>query len=263
MSLVTDETLAELWERAQAAVESEWPSRTFWSHLLSKHIFARMNDVVAVEEPPSSGDPRRRIDIIVSYTNAERRLSVLCFVECKRPNATVYLTDEVEHQAFNACVSYLSEKNLDFVYAMTTLGTRARLWTYFRGLDYLDPLFGSTDISAKKEYIEAHSTQAAQLTAGFNIMKDKPPSSLLQAYNISQTNKPLAGSSFTPTVENEVNLKQLIDNNGKTYYSWAMPDGSKLTEWTTSSKWTLVTPATGNDYYRNSDKEVWSRKLEK
>lgn len=123
---------------------------------------------------------------------------------------------------------------------MTTLGTRARLWTYFRGLDYLDPLFGSTDISAKKEYIEAHSTQAAQLTAGFNIMKDKPPSSLLQAYNISQTNKPLAGSSFTPTVENEVNLKQLIDNNGKTYYSWAMPDGSKRTEWTTSSKWTLV-----------------------
>ena len=187
MSLVTDETLVALWERAQAAPESEWPSRTFWSHLLSKHIFSRKDDVIAVEEPPSSGDAKRRIDIIVSYTNAERRICVLCFVKCKRPNATVYLVDKVEHQAFNACVSYLSENDLTFVYAMTTLGTRARLWMYVRGHDYLDLLFGSKDILAKKEYIEAHSTQAEQLTSGFNTMKDQPPSTLLQASNISQT----------------------------------------------------------------------------
>lgn len=78
MSLVTDETLVALWQRAQAAPESEWPSRTFWSHLLSEHIFSRKDDVIAVEEPPSSGDAKRRIDIIVSYTNAERRICVLC-----------------------------------------------------------------------------------------------------------------------------------------------------------------------------------------
>lgn len=102
MFLITDETLLALWERTQAAPELEWPSRTFWSHLLSKHIFTRKDDVIAVEEPPSSADAKRRIDIIVSSTNAERRICVLCFVECKRPNAPLYLVDQVEHQAFNA-----------------------------------------------------------------------------------------------------------------------------------------------------------------
>lgn len=71
---------------------------------------------------------------------------------------------------------------------MTTLGTRARLWMYVRDRDYLDPLFGSKDILAREEYIEAHSTEAAQLTTGFNTMKAKRP---LQASNVSQTS--LAG----------------------------------------------------------------------
>ena len=263
MSLITDPTLATLWREAQVATESEWPSRTFWLHLFTKHIFFRKSDIVAVEEPPSSTVAKRRIDIIVKYTNAEHQIFVLCFVECKRPNAPITLIDEVEHQAFNACASYLSDNNLEFVYAMTTLGTRARLWKYFRGNDYLTPLFGSDNLSDKKEYVEAHSTQAAHLTAGFNAMKTLLPSSSLQVSNVAQTGQILAGSSFNPTAKNEVSLKQLMDNNGKTYYLWAMPDGSKLTEWTTSSKWTLVTPATGDGYYRNSDKEVWSRNLEK
>lgn len=114
MSLIIDNTLIALWERAQAAPELEWSSRMFWSHLLYKHIFSRKDDVIAVEEPPSSADAKRRIDIIVSYTDGERRICVLCFVECKRPNAPVSLVDEVEHQAFNACVSYLSDIKLDF-----------------------------------------------------------------------------------------------------------------------------------------------------
>lgn len=112
----------------------------------------------------SSASDRRLTDIIVKCADVKQDICVLCFVESKRPNASLSLIDEIEHQALNACVSYLSQKKLKHVYALTTYGTRARLWRrYDPPSDYLDPpLFGSNDLSAVKEYVEAHSTDAQQ-----------------------------------------------------------------------------------------------------
>ena len=129
MSLVTDTYLLQLWKAAQAASDVEAPGRTFWNQVLSKYIFVGKEYVVSSEEPPSSASTKRRVDIIVKYFESPKySIRIFCFVEAKRPNADLSLIDEVEHQAFDACVSYLSTNKLQHIYAMTTVGTRARLW---------------------------------------------------------------------------------------------------------------------------------------
>lgn len=175
MSLVADRTLLALWSAAQTAVNLEWPSRTFWNQLLSKYFFTGKKYVVTSEEPPSSTSERRRIDIVVKYVEMNESIRVLCFVESTRSSASFGLVDEFEHQVFNACVSYLSQRNLRFVYAMTAIGTRARLWIYRPPNDHLDPLFGNTDLPAIEEYVEANSIEAENLTIGFNKMKSGRP----------------------------------------------------------------------------------------
>jgi hypothetical protein len=41
-------------------------------------------------------------------------------------------------------------KELSFVYAVTSFGTRGRAWRYERGADYLTPLFGSDDLAERR-----------------------------------------------------------------------------------------------------------------
>ena len=128
--------------------------------------------MVASEEPPSSANTKRRVDIFVKYFEPPNySIRILCFVEAKRPNADLTLVDEVEHQAFDACAAYLWTNKLQHIYAMTTIGTRARLWIYRPDSDYLEPLFGSQDLSDRSAYVEAHSSDAYKLTAGFHHMK--------------------------------------------------------------------------------------------
>lgn len=71
---------------------------------------------------------------------------------------------KVAQYLHKTCASYLSQKKLDYLYAMTTIGTRARLWQHVWPEHYLTPLFGSGDgsgdLSDKEEYIKSHSTEA-------------------------------------------------------------------------------------------------------
>lgn len=253
MSLVTDKTLMALWKTVNAAVDSEWPSKTFWNQLLSKYIFPGKEFVVAQEEPPSSANSRNRIDIIVKYADVHQGISVLCFIESKRPNTYIALLEEAELQALNACVSYVHQNKTQYVYAMTTYGTRARQWIYNPSSDNLVPLDGNGSLSVSKDsYVEASTADAQKLRDGFLRMKNRPP------FNIMSS----GSQPFQATSDNLVSLKKLTDGEGKHYYSWKMRDGTILTEWVASSKWTQVTPLSGRTYFQNLEKGVWSRKCE-
>lgn len=267
MSLVTSLPLLVYWRAAQLAVDSEWQSRSFWVNLLSRHMFPEAEYHVVQEEPPSSASGRRRIDILVERVDAKTEdFQILCFVECKRPNASASLIKEVEDQAFNACVSYLAEKRLEFVYAMTTIGTRARLWVYQPPNDFLYPFWGSQDPSAI-QYIEAHSADAERLRAGFNQMKPEPPPTtgshpVQQNLEAPQMNQPLAGPSLDEAFENLVVLRQILDIHGNSCYSWKMPDGQVFTEWVDSSKWMKIELVPGVSYFRHPEMGVWSADLD-
>lgn len=155
---------------------------------------------VVQPEPISSLNDSMQIDILVQHVDVETmsiQVRVLCFVEPKRPNTSASLIEEVEHQALHDCVSYLAENDLNRVYAMTTNGTRARLWIYERANDFLDPLFGN-QVPSVTEYSEAHSNDAELFRTGFTHIKTAPPPTtgshpVQQNLEAPHMNQPLAG----------------------------------------------------------------------
>lgn len=111
----------------------------------------------------------------------------------------------------------MHQNKTQYVYAMTTYGTRARQWIYNPSSDNLIPLDGSGSLSVSKDsYVEANTTDAQKLRDGFLHMKSRPPLGIMS-------------SGSQPFQATNVSLKQLTDNKGKHYYSWKMRDGTILT----------------------------------
>lgn len=54
---------------------------------------------------------------------------------------------------------------------MTTVGTKARVWEYIEGSNYLTPSFGSEDLSELSEYVEAHSSDAIKIKKALEDIK--------------------------------------------------------------------------------------------
>lgn len=106
MSLITDNILKALWDEAQAKPSDEWASAQLWSHLWSKYFFAEKDWVVSPETPPE-GSGRRRVDITIKYLGSDGNIAVLAFHEAKSLAARPSDTEDVEHQALNACMRYL------------------------------------------------------------------------------------------------------------------------------------------------------------
>lgn len=170
MSLISDQYLLHLWREAQSLSTSEWASRSFWQQLLTKYIFDGKQFLVAAEEPPSSATPRRRVDLVVRVLG-RKGPSVLIFLEAKKPNASINDLDDVEGQVLEACATYLTTHDLPHINAMTTVGTKARVWVYVKGSDYLTPVFGSESLSDLAEYVEAHSSDASKIKEALEDIK--------------------------------------------------------------------------------------------
>ncbi|KAL1863463.1 hypothetical protein Plec18170_000298 [Paecilomyces lecythidis] len=177
MSLITDRALLALWTEAQQNPSSEWASVALWTHLWAKYIFWERDWLVSTESPPESAG-LRRVDVVIKYLGGNNSIAVLAFHEAKPPDAGPQDTKEVEEQALDACRRYLSKPDnaeLSFVYAVTTLGTKARAWIYEREPNSLRPMFRSQNPAERAEYVEVHSTDAAQLKTAFNVMRNVKP----------------------------------------------------------------------------------------
>ncbi|KAL8932672.1 MAG: hypothetical protein Q9216_006734 [Gyalolechia sp. 2 TL-2023] len=176
MSLVTTPYLRVYWVAAVSAPESEQESVEFWHEILTRSMFAGKPDISVFQEShPATGD-KRKVDLVVKkIVLPSIKIHILCFVEVKKPNAPQSLIDEVEGQAITACMSYTIVNNMEFVYAMTAIGTTARLWYYEKGADYLTPMHGGGGLSDQADYIEANSTEAHILLHNFHRMLAEPP----------------------------------------------------------------------------------------
>lgn len=113
----------------------------------------------------------RRLNTVVQYigTSASNPITIICVVESGSPNDA---TGVIEHRALDACEQHLRTLGLSFIYAMTTVGTQAKLWKYtpVAGKQpQLEPLFFSPN------YIEADAPTAYLLESGFSLMRDDLP----------------------------------------------------------------------------------------
>ncbi|RAL04252.1 uncharacterized protein BO80DRAFT_259364 [Aspergillus ibericus CBS 121593] len=175
MSLITDEILLRLWEKAQAQPSNEWASAKLWSHLWVKHFFVDKSWVVSQETPPE-GNGRRRVDITIEYMGSDKNLAVLAFHEAKALSAGPQDVEDAERPAYDACMRYLGEHpDLQFVYAFTSFGTKGRAWRCRPEDDYLSPLFGSEDLAERDQYIEVHSSDASLIKRAVQAMRAAPP----------------------------------------------------------------------------------------
>ncbi len=182
MSINTPQ-LRKLWADAQS--RPEWASTKFWEYIFSHNAFDGHQWAVSSQQPPTydEGD-LRRVDLVVEKIDENANSAALLFMEAKRANATLDQVQEVEYQAFTACCANLYATNKASIWAMTCVGTRARLWAYQYGDDYLTEFFPLSDgLSKKSEYIEFSNevlNHLEYIKQNFvppkEVFKKKPPS---------------------------------------------------------------------------------------
>ncbi|KAI6788453.1 hypothetical protein KC356_g9251 [Hortaea werneckii] len=112
---------------------------------------------ITAEEPPdkhrgASASPYR-IDIVVdAYERGGLRRFTLLFLEIKRAAAGPSKCEEVEAQAYRACLMHTSAQT-SYVFAMTAIGTSTRTWKYYQG--NFVPMNGQSGRSDPQLYIDA------------------------------------------------------------------------------------------------------------
>lgn len=173
MSIVRTATERALWEQAQT--KPEWGTTRLWEHKVHKEFPAGEDWIVASQQPPTDEDGNlRRVDLVVDKWKRENYTHRLFIFEAKKKSATLTEIDELEQQAYNACLAYLIYTDREHMYAMTVVGTMARLWIAHIGADihYLVPWIPAGDgLSRKEQYIEANSTDGYLIEEGFKYMK--------------------------------------------------------------------------------------------
>ena len=167
-------------------LSTEHSAVSFWAYVF-KRYFHEDHFLYDPQKPASEQDPLRRVDGKLSYVEKDtNNIMVLFFHEAKKRDSTgTALMEAVEAQAFEACGTYLWGKQaLTHVYAVTTIGTRARVWKYTKtGAQSLTDSRPSGTLNA---YIEASHPDSSKLRTALLHMKQFPPSVPATASTTSQ-----------------------------------------------------------------------------
>ncbi|KAK4139870.1 uncharacterized protein C8A04DRAFT_40393 [Dichotomopilus funicola] len=159
--------------RHQAEFNPEWRTTPLWEYFFNKSTFAHDRFI--------EGD-RRRVDLVVE-TMGIREWEPLLFVEAKRTMASVDDITTVEFQAFTAACACSVQNKFRPVWAMTIVGSKARLWTYSFESDYLIPFEPKGQgLSTLGEYLEL-STDGQRIVNALGYIERNPipPDHLLKA----------------------------------------------------------------------------------
>jgi len=116
--------LEDLWEAAQGGLEHT--TTALWENIFAE-VFPFKKYSVASQQPPTADvNDKRRIDLVVRPLGNRRPRAVL-FMEANKSRVVAAAIDECERQALTACWGYLLEYNVPAVWAMTCVGSKARL----------------------------------------------------------------------------------------------------------------------------------------
>ena len=109
--------------------------------------------------------------------------AVLVYINARHPQIAQMIThlfrnteyDKLEFQALRDCLEYMQKNRLDHIYAVTVVGTTARLWECQPEDQYLQSFSPqeSQHLSDKSAYLEIHSTDGAVLREQFAQMKQR------------------------------------------------------------------------------------------
>ncbi|KIH92479.1 hypothetical protein SPBR_03028 [Sporothrix brasiliensis 5110] len=205
MSIITTPALLSLWTDAQR--HPEWATTRFWEYFLNCIVFNQDEWAASSQQPPSHvPGVSRRVDSVVEHIDLATGISsTVLFVEMKRAAASQTELTGCEHQAFTAGCEFSIDTNLSRVWAMTCIGSQARLWIVGKNRDYLIPYFLITHGKAERaEYVEVSGTGGIQLLHCLNYIKSYsyPPSDvveqLLASSSSDDSSYPMDDSSNEP-----------------------------------------------------------------
>ncbi len=160
---------------ADAQTKPEWATTRFWEYIFNKGPFADGRWTVSSQHPPTDeeGD-LRRIDLVVERKDDNDGSATLLFMEAKRANVSINQIDQVEYQAFTACCANLFATKRPAIWAMTCVGTMARLWAYKNGADYLTPFVPpGNDLSDKSAYLD-YPNREREILEALDFVKRNP-----------------------------------------------------------------------------------------
>jgi hypothetical protein len=166
--------------------------------VLKDQFFNTRDWALSSQQPPTDeASDLRRVELRIERWINHQWQTIL-FFEAKKQKCSQTEIDELEFQAYNACIAHLAYTRRDQMYAMTVIGTSARLWYITKRDDYLLPFVPiDPGLSERAKYIEAHSTDAQHLRNGLNyiIQNDKVSSEKLQVLrsNCSPRTRALTG----------------------------------------------------------------------
>jgi hypothetical protein len=111
-------------------------------------------------------------------------VGTLLFLEAKRASAFRSDIEEIEYQAFTAACAYHVETGLEHIWAMTCVGSAARLWIFSHSSEFLIPFVpsgGGLGLPEKSQYLDL-STHCHEILDGLEYIKKHttPPEELLR-----------------------------------------------------------------------------------
>lgn len=180
MSIINTPRLDRLWQEAQ--IYPEWATTRLWEYIFNHTIFKDEKWVVSSQQPTSRQEGElRRVDLVVEKMNSDAtKVETVLFIEAKRASASTDDIKEAEHQAFTATCAYCIDTGAESIWAMTCIGSVARLWAFKNGHIYLTPFVPEGDgLSERSEYLEI-AIDGQTIKAGLEYIKrhPTPPESL-------------------------------------------------------------------------------------
>ncbi|KAI0425287.1 hypothetical protein F5Y09DRAFT_335094 [Xylaria sp. FL1042] len=166
MSIINTETLTALWNEAQQ--QPEWATTQLWEHIFNRIVFNNHPWIVSSQQPPTRQDgDLRRVDLGVTSGIT----LTLLFMKAKRGHASPSDVASAEMQAYTAaCACAVEMSSVNPIWAMTCVGSQARLWIFDWDQPFLTPFFPTRMISRQGtelleclEYIKANLILLAHL----------------------------------------------------------------------------------------------------
>ncbi|KAK3356403.1 hypothetical protein B0T25DRAFT_430740, partial [Lasiosphaeria hispida] len=144
-------------------------------YLFNHVIFTDEKFIVSSQQPPTHQPGElRRVDLVVERMNSTATtVGTLLFLEAKRASASFSKIAEVEYQAFTATCAYHVETGLEYIWAMTCVGSAARLWIFSSKSEFLIPFVPSgrsLGLLEKSKYLEI-STHGREILDGLEYIK--------------------------------------------------------------------------------------------
>ncbi len=168
MSIVRTETEWILYQDAQN--RPEYASTRFWEYYFQGWFPTRDEWVLASQQPPHPGS-LRKVEMTIEIMRNHRMFTLMIY-EAKRTKSSMNNLDDVEGQVFSACQAHLAHNNRNRMYGARTVGTAIKFWIIDAEKDYLEPWHpASGDLSMIGEYLQAHSTDGAEIEQAIREMK--------------------------------------------------------------------------------------------